>query len=132
MLVKEKLNLVFQDNVANSWTNMPNMINIRSLHKSVAVKNKLFLFGGDRTKTCEVYDSTCKKFVLLKPPDDCLLNYNVTRPDAVISIGNKLAIFRSKKSLCLIYDIENDTWSEEPCGVTTSLSNFSCAKISQY
>ena len=53
---------------------MPDMINRRGFHKSVSVKNKLFLFAGDRTKTCEVYDSTCKKFVLLKPPDSRLIN----------------------------------------------------------
>ena len=134
LLVKEKLNLVFQDNVANSWTNMPNMINIRSLHKSVAVKNKLFLFGGDRTKTCEVYDSTCKKFVLLKPPDSRLINYNdygFMFPEAAISIGSKIYVFLASESICLIYDVENNILSENYFEVSRNLRYFRCAKIPQ-
>ena len=34
------------DHVGNTWESMPNMIYKRGAHKSVAVKNKLFIFGG--------------------------------------------------------------------------------------
>ena len=117
------------DHVANTWTNMPNMVEERYYHKSVAVKNKLFLIDGDRTKTCEVYDSTCKKFVLLKTPNNCLVNYK--NLEAVITIGSKLYVFHERKSTCLTYDIENDTWSEESCEINKILLNFSCAKLPQ-
>ena len=92
------------DNVANTWTNMPNMNKRRYYHKSVAVKNNFFIVGGNQ-KTCEVYDSITKMFVLLKSPDDCLTNfngYNVTFPDAVILIESKVLCVSFKKE-CLYY-----------------------------
>ena len=105
------------------------MVRCRCLHKSASTRNKLFLVEGDRGRTCEVYDSTCKKFVLLKSPEGRFLHCSVTFPDAVILIGSKFYVFHRRKSTCLIYDIENDTWSEEPCKVSRNLSNFSCAKL---
>ena len=108
------------------------MIKRRSFHKSV--QNKLFLIDGDRARTCEVYDSTCKKFVLLKSPDSRLINYNDYRlkfPNAVISIRSKIYVFYEKKSTCLIYDIENNTWSEDLFEISKNLSFYSCAKVPQ-
>ena len=113
---------------------MPNMIYRRRFHKSVAFKNKLFLIDGDHTKTCEVYDSISKKFVLLKSPDSRLINYNNYNykfPEAVISIRSKFYVFYEKKSTCLIYDIENNTWSEEHFELKKNMSFFSCAKVPQ-
>ena len=109
---------------------MPNMVKERFCHKSVAIKNKLYVFGGI-TKTSEVYDSACKKFVLLKSPDDCFLRF-LDFPLAVISIGNKLIVFQRKRNTCLTYDQEKEIWSEEPCEVSRNLSSFSCVKVPQY
>ena len=95
------------DHIANEWTNMFNMNNRRYFHKSVAIKNKLFIVKGDSTDTCEVYDSTCKKFVLLKTLNNCLVNYK--NLEAVVIIGNKLYVFHERKSTCFIYDVENYT-----------------------
>ena len=128
----ETLNTVeTYDHVAKSWINMPNMINGRSSHKSASVKNKLFLVEGDRANTCEVYDSTCKKFVLFKSPGYHSPYYPVTFPDAVISIGSKIYVFHSRHYTCFIYDIENDTWSEKQCKVSRRLLRFSCVKVPQ-
>ena len=85
----------------------------------------MFLVEGGRNVTCEVYDSTCKKFVLLNSPDSRLINYNdydVSYLESAISIGSKIYVFHATKSACLIYDIENNTWSEKPCDV-------SCAEV---
>ena len=129
--IGRKLNTVeAYDHVTNEWTNMPSMINERYGHKSVAIKNKLYMIGGF-TKTSEVYDSTCKKFVLLKLPDECFSSY-LDFPLAVFSIGNKLVVFQRRKSFSLVYDAENDTWSEEPCEVSRNLSSYNCVKVPQY
>ena len=50
------------DHVANKMTYMPNMIEKKFCHKSVAIKNKLFI----------VDDSVSNKFVLLKLPQNAL------------------------------------------------------------
>ena len=118
------------DHVANEWTSMPHMIKERSGHKSVAIKNKLYVFGGF-TKTSEVYDSTCKKFVLLKSPDDRFTRH-LDFPRAVLSIGKKLVVIQKRTNSSLIYDEENDTWSEESFEVSRNLSAFSIAKVPQY
>ena len=118
------------DHVANEWTNMPNMVEERNNHKSVAIKNKLFIFG-DITKTSEVYDSTCEKFVLLKMPTYSFSS-NLDVPLAVISIGNKLVVIQRLNGVSLNFDVENETWSEETCKVLESLLNYSCAKVPQY
>ena len=104
------------DHVANTWTNMPEMVEERYHHKSVAVKNKLFMVGGNN-KTCEVYDSISKKFVLLKSPDYRFINYNdysFMFPKAAFSIGSKFHVFHGRKNTYFIYHIENGTWSEVP------------------
>ena len=56
------------DHVGDTWEKMPNMINGRFGHKSIAVKNKLFVVGGIDTNDCEVFDSTTNKFTVLKQP----------------------------------------------------------------
>ena len=106
----ETLNTVeAYDHVANTWTNMPNMVEERYNHKSVAVKTKLFVVGGNN-KTCEVYDSISKKFVLLKSPDYRFINYNdysFMYPKAAFSIGSKFYVFHGRKNTYFIYHIEN-------------------------
>ena len=116
------------DHVADSWSYMPNMLEERFHHKTVAIKNKLFVVGGSVNTTWEVFDSTSKKFVLLKmSPTTFKMNY----PIEVISIGSKLAVFCSQTNIVLFYDVENDKWSEESCEVTKKLSKFCCVKVPQ-
>ena len=43
------------------------VIHTRCRHKSVTMRNKLFVIGGG-TDTCEVYDSACKQFLDIKQP----------------------------------------------------------------
>ena len=100
------------DHVANKWSSMPSMIEIRHSHKSVSRKSKLFVIGG-YSKTSEVFDSHSNKFSLLKP-----IPFNETilsgeKLTGVISIGPKLMIFLEGSSTMVCYDPENDEWSEE-------------------
>ena len=43
-------------------TYLPEMINERRHHGSVSVGNKMFMIGGRRNTTCEVFDSISRKF----------------------------------------------------------------------
>ena len=114
------------DHVADSWSHMPNMIESRDYHKSVAVKNKLFVVGGSITRTSEVYDSSCHKFVLLKPPPVCFTHY----PAEIISIGSKLTVFNHTGRI-LFYDIEKNEWTVKRCDLTKGLQRYSCVKLPQ-
>ena len=118
------------DHVANTWTNMPNMINRRSSHKSVAIKNKLFIVGGNTT-TCEVYDSNCGKFNLLKLVKDSFTGY-FDYPIKVLSVENKIFVFKELKKNVLLYDVEKNDWSKEPCSLIQNLDDYSCVKVPQF
>ena len=54
------------DHVAHEWAKMPNMVYGRHDHKLVTTRNRLFAIGGSLDNANEVYDSFCKKFVVLK------------------------------------------------------------------
>ena len=117
------------DHIADSWSFMPNMVEGRSYHKSVAMKNKLF--GGRCKTTCELFDSTCNTFVLLKPFPVHLQTYLSFLAD-VISIVSKLVLLNSVRPKdVLFYDVENDKWTKEPFDVKYNLSGICCAKVPQ-
>ena len=103
------------DHVANTWYDLPNMVEGRSGHKSVAITNKLFVIGGSKS-TGEVFDSGCNKFVLLKLPTASVGEY-LWLTSAVVTLGYKLVIFNNRENRILFYDIENDEFSEEECEV---------------
>ena len=115
------------DHIANTWTNMPNMVEERHHHKSVAVKNKLFIVFGNTT-TCEVYDLNCGKFNLLKLIKETIYDYLKYRT-SVLSIENKLFVFNGFEKNVLLYDVEKKYWSEEPCGFIQNLDTYSCVKV---
>ena len=118
------------DHITNLWSNMPNMVEERSEHKLVAIKDKLYVVGGGPifTYTCEVFNSTSNKFVLIKPPPESCEMY-IRWPVAVISIKSKIAIFNDNENSIVWYDVENDKWFIESCEVTRNLSGFCCAKL---
>ena len=121
-----KLNSVeAYDYIDDSWSNMPSMIEERCFHRSVAIKNKLFSFGGVSNKNIEVFDSRSYQFVLLKCPND-LSHHEIS--DAT-SVANKIVMFGNKNGLVLLYDVENDVWSEERCESTRQIKYFSCSKV---
>ena len=117
------------DHIANEWTNMLNMVEERCDHKSVAVKNKLFIVGGNTT-TCEVYDSGCGKFSLLKLVKETIYGF-LRFPSEVLSIENKLFVFKRYEKNVLLYDVEKDDWSEQPCSLIKNRDD-SCVKVPQF
>ena len=79
------------DPFANSWSAMPSMIEGRCSHSSVALRNKLFVFGnycGQNNKRCEVFDSISKNFVMIKRfPSTLTFDLGFAK---TFAIGNKL------------------------------------------
>ena len=114
------------DHVADTWENMPNLINTRFCHKSVAVKNKLFVIGGFIRNDCEVFDSTTNKFALLKQPTS-ISRLILYEPLEVITVGNKFYVFQRNGDV-KIYDFENNEWSVKTCEATKNLGFFSVLK----
>ena len=118
------------DHVGDAWENMSNLINGRFCHKSVAVKNKLFVIGGYINK-CEVFDSITNKFTLLKQPTlDSTSDYlQIFRlPPGVISNENEIFVFSNNRKV-LTYNFENDKWSVKSCESTKDIRLFSFVEI---
>ena len=116
------------DHVGNTWENMPNMINERVRHKSVAVKTKLFVFCGRDTYKCEVFDSTTNKFTLLVQPTSAS-RFDFSDPPEVITIGSKIFVFQNDSSKVYSYDLEKNEWSVKPCEATKNIKYFSMLKF---
>ena len=116
------------DHIDNLWTYMPNMIKRRSYHKSVAIKNKLFIVDSLFNKTIEVFDSSSEKFALLQHPS---FNLRLQSIADVTSIGNKVVIFSNGEGSVFVYDVENEVWSEKSCEATKHVEYLSCASIPQ-
>ena len=124
------------DHVTDEWSRMPDMIDGRCEHKAIAVGNKLFAFGGNILPTkkgvdsSEVYDSYCNKFVLLQTPQRSSRSIIYLTQDVVL-MGRKILFFINESSFMVVYDVERNEWSENPCKVTTELcDNYSCVRIS--
>ena len=100
------------DHISDSWSEFPSMNKRRANHKSFAIRNKLFVFGGHNTP--EVYDSTCKKFVNLKVPT--WINKNYFR--YLYTMGSKIIMDS------LFYDFEKDEWSEQTKEIPEILEEF--------
>ena len=114
------------DHVANKWSYMPNMIDGRCDHSIVAVRSKLFVFGGFRTETCEVFDSCVKKFVLLKPPSSLLGFAETSR---ALSVGSKILIFKNESAQLTTFDFVKNEWKKESFEVTKDIKYFGCLKL---
>ena len=117
--------------LANSWSSMPNMIEARCRHSSVATRNKLFVFGNyvwRENITCEVFDSSCKKFVVIKRFSSTL-TFDLKNVANTFSIGSKLITIGDISSTVLYYDAEKDEWSEKKFNLTKDKTMFSCTLI---
>ena len=106
------------DFFADTWSPMPDMLDARSGHSSVSIRNKLYIIGGCMgSNYCETYDSFSGNFAYIKP-----ILYIEGGTTAYrfswVTMGNKLVFFHSCYGgrgypLPLIsaeYDIETDEW----------------------
>ena len=91
---------------------MPNMVVRRDCHKSVAIKNKLFIIRGLFETSIEVFDSCSNKFVLLKYNSRDLRHNNFSD---ITTFGNKILIFNNNNGLVFVYDVDKDEWASLWC-----------------
>ena len=107
---------------ADEWSSMPDMINAKSGHSLIVVKAKLFVIGYE-LNSCEVFDETCGKFVLLKSAPENLNFYGV------LVIGSKIIVVKPYSLLIDCYDVDKDEWATEQCDVSDGLLEFTCVKV---
>ena len=102
------------------------MINGSLGHKLIAISNKLFaVCCGATYNVCEVYDSTCKKFVVFKSP----LEFFDGSHQTSVSIGRRIMVFRAYSTKVATYDVDKNEWSEEPFENTENIRDFYCLKL---
>ena len=115
----------FYDVFSGLWASMPNMITGKSGHGLAVANSKLYVVAE---RSCEVFDDISKCFVALKPPKK-LLYFNSLYFNSVISIGNKLVVYRNGCEKMFCYDINTGDWSEDFCEATNNLFRFSSIKV---
>ena len=114
------------DHVADKWSYMPSMIHESYHHHMLAISNKLFALGcGEFSDICEVYDSICKKIVVIKSHPTFFDGYR----DQVISIGRNILVFKSLSKKVAKYDHDKNEWSDESFDLTEDIIHFNCFKI---
>ena len=106
----------------DSWSKMPDMVKARYFHRSVAMRNKLFVIGGPTSKPCEIFDSTCNKFALLK------FSKKFSRVNVVL-IGNSITVFKEK--VAWQYDVIKDVWFKKDFVGRKTNCTFSCTTVPQ-
>ena len=120
------------DHIADRWLYMSDMTYGRSGHCLIAVKDKLFAIGGryrsSKTDMCEVYDSFCEKFVVMKsPPRPFKAGFH--NSVAAVSIQSKIIVFDSQ--MIAFYDIAEDQWSEISYDSKTTYDFSNCIRVPQ-
>ena len=118
------------DHVADTWAYMPKMVRERVFHHLVAVKCKLFVIGG-RQDSCEVYDSSSKKFSLLKSPAE-VLKFDFKNAAGAISMGDRIIVFEDERKLVACYDLNKEQWSAESYGTDELYNFYGCVKLPQF
>ena len=117
------------DHIAEIWLYMPSMINEIYGHELVSVSNKLFALGRYFAYDIfEVYDSICKKFVVLKSHPTFFDRSHHTS----VSVGRKIMVFEKYSTKVAVFDVDKNEWSEESFEVTTYISNFHCLKTPSF
>ena len=117
------------DHTSNSWSYMPQMNEARSFHGSVAIRNKIFVVGGLRKNTCEVFDTVSNRFVLLVKTSPVFKSYNRYQ-NITFLFGNKVAMHRFNSNKIMLFDIETEQWSEKSSkNLTYLLSMYLSIKV---
>ena len=122
------------DYYENKWNYLPDMIEEREDHALVSMGNKLFAFGGEYNRSCEVFDSFTRKFTLMKA-NLPKLNFSLTFIYNAVNIGSIIYVLSERQSInsqedtaLYIYDVEKNHWLEKNCSVLKYLSCVSCVK----
>ena len=92
----------------------------RTNHSLVAVRNKLFVIGGE---TYEVFDSASGKFATLS------VNSPMFDSSKCVQIGSKVVLFQGYSTVAYIYDTDKDELKPVECEVTRQIQNYCCVRV---
>ena len=100
------------DHHLNKWTYMPDLMEEKYCHGSVAMGNKFYVIGGTRTQSSEVFDKISSKFARIKQSPRAVTSFEAE----VFRIQNKIVvklerIVHEKKENVFIYDTITDKWT---------------------
>ena len=115
------------DHVTNTWTYMSSMNHGRCYHTLVAIKNKIYVFGGE-FEIFEMYDSITNRFAILKSPP-LFLNTGTYKVMGAISIGTKILFFKRFSTTITIFDLDKNEWFEKNFNATKEVEGFYFLKI---
>ena len=99
------------------WSEMPEMNEVREMHASIAVHNKLYIVGGSSPEF-EVFDLCSEKFVYIKTPSLSTYAWDGL-PVRCFKLGNKIKIFIASKSHqdtldVFVFDVQREEeWIQE-------------------
>ena len=115
------------DPTDDTWTKFSTMHYSRCCHKSVVVKNKLFVISGG-TNINEIYDSTSKKFAILRPSMD-LYDLRENYPIAIFKVSHKLFFYFTGSPSIFCFDTKKGEWYKKPGKITKHLYFFSAIQV---
>ena len=84
----------------------------RRNHASVSMSNKLFVIGGQKISSCEVFDSCSRKFTIIN--SEIKVSALVGNYFKAFCIGSNIVVFYhsdSHKSVVYMYDVNESKWS---------------------
>ena len=118
------------DHHKSRWSYLPPMIEKRRWHASVSMGNKLFVIGGKKSLSCELFSSRSRKFVYLKHS----LNIQVFHKSFLrsVCIGDKIVVCVMSKyglgtKICT-YDVCKQKWLYCDSKFSTKYTAISCTK----
>ena len=112
----------------NVWVDFLSMNFSKCSHQSVVINNKFYVIGGG-TEVSEVYDSTCKKFTVLKKPVMQDHKKLLIDPVAAFSIRSEFYVFSENSLKVLIFDYETNKWYEKLYQALKGISKFASVKV---
>ena len=95
----------------NKSTFLPDMIKERSEHSAVSMGNKMFVIGGFKTNSCEVFNSIDKNFCFILPyPGE------LTDTPFLFTFDKKVVVITQSEDSFnnyYVYDSDENIWKTE-------------------
>ena len=119
------------DHYENKWTFLPDMIETRHSHAAVSMGNKMFVIGGYKTTSCEVFDSFSGNFTEIKSGLKVCDVKDSWYFDA-FCIGHYIVVLHSfsrySETIINLYDACENKWSTIECDFAKNLFGSSYVK----
>ena len=117
------------DHYENKWTFLPDMNEVRYDHALVSMGNKMFVIGEFKKSTCEMFDSSSRRFCYIKTCSDFT---NDMGNFQAVCIDNRIVIFGEvvgkNQTKVLTYNDDTSEWKLIDCSFLKNKSGFSSVK----